>query len=307
MTCGNSICSHMPGACGAPESHRAPGVAPVALPAPATLWLAVNVHSAAFVSAVGTVGNSSATVHGERRAPIVLRTSATCAGVTKPALLPKLLRTNDATSAIQASSLAAIGTITAPPLSPKRQHRRVDEVLTSGWAAPEWPHVCSVSTPIGNPFNGGNNMQNDDAISVLNNLIETCKDGELGFKTAAEGLKSASIKATFLEYSRQRAEMARTLQAEVRRLGGDPEKAGSVSGTLHRGWLDIKSAITGKDDHGIVAEAERGEDVAKAAYENALKETLPGTAHAVVQQQAAQVRQAHDAVRDLRDREKVSR
>ena len=31
-------------------------------------------------------------------------------------------------------------------------------------------------------------MSNDKAISVLNNLIETCKDGEQGFKTAAEGL-----------------------------------------------------------------------------------------------------------------------
>jgi uncharacterized protein (TIGR02284 family) len=150
-------------------------------------------------------------------------------------------------------------------------------------------------------------MQNDNAISVLNNLIETCKDGELGFKTAAEGLKSADLKAKFLEYSRQRGEMVRELQNQVRQLGGDPEKSGSMSGSLHRGWLDIKSAITGKDDHAIVAEAERGEDVAKAAFENALKETLPGTAQAVVQQQAAKVRQAHDAVRDLRDREKVAR
>jgi uncharacterized protein (TIGR02284 family) len=150
-------------------------------------------------------------------------------------------------------------------------------------------------------------MQNDKAISVLNDLIETCKDGELGFKTAAEGLKGADIKAKFLEYSRQRSEMARELQNVVRQLGGDPEKSGSVSGSLHRGWLDIKSAITGKDDHAIVAEAERGEDVAKAAYENALKDLLPGTAQTVVQRQAAQVRLAHDAVRDIRDREKVSR
>jgi uncharacterized protein (TIGR02284 family) len=150
-------------------------------------------------------------------------------------------------------------------------------------------------------------MQNDKAISVLNNLIETCKDGQLGFKTAAEGLKSADIKSTFLEYSRQRAEMVRELQSEVRRLGGDPEKAGSVAGAMHRGWLDIKSVVTGKDDHAIVAEAERGEDVAKSAYENALKEALPGTAQNVVQQQAAKVRQAHDHVRDLRDREKITR
>jgi len=149
-------------------------------------------------------------------------------------------------------------------------------------------------------------MQNDKAISVLNNLIETCKDGELGFKTAADGLKNAEIKSKFLEYSRQRGEMVRELQAEVRRLGGDPEKSSSVSGSLHRGWMDIKSAITGRDDHAIVAEAERGEDVAKSAFEEALKTSLPTTAQTLVQQQSVRVRQAHDDVRNLRDRDKVT-
>ena len=147
---------------------------------------------------------------------------------------------------------------------------------------------------------------NDQAISVLNDLIETCKDGEQGFRTAAEGLKSPETKAKFLEYARQRGEMARQLQDEVRKLGGDPEKTGSVTASVHRGWIDIKSAILGKDDHGIIAEAERGEDVAKAAYESALKASLPGTAATIVQQQAGQVRQAHDAVRDLRDRQKTT-
>jgi len=146
-------------------------------------------------------------------------------------------------------------------------------------------------------------MQNDKAISTLNNLIETCKDGEIGFQTAADGLKDAGIKAKFTEYAQQRARFARELQDEVRRLGGDPETSGSMSGSLHRGWLNIKSIVTGKDDHAIVAEAERGEDVAKAAYESALKETLPPSARTIVQQQATQVRQAHDHVRDLRDRQ----
>ena len=150
-------------------------------------------------------------------------------------------------------------------------------------------------------------MQNDKAISTLNNLIETCKDGELGFRTAAEGLRSPETKAQFVEFARQRASMAADLQAEVRRLGGDPEHSGSMSGSVHRGWIDIKSAITGKDDHAILAEAERGEDVAKTAYENALKETLPSTAQTLVQRQAGMVRQAHDHVRALRDREHVSR
>lgn len=148
-------------------------------------------------------------------------------------------------------------------------------------------------------------MQNDKAVSVLNNLIETCKDGEQGFKTAAEGLTSSDLKSKFLDYSRERAQMSAELRAEVRRLGGDPEQSGSMTASMHRGWVDIKSVITGKDDHAIVAEAERGEDVAKAAYESALKETLPASAQMLVQQQAAKVRRAHDEVRDLRDRHKA--
>ncbi len=146
---------------------------------------------------------------------------------------------------------------------------------------------------------------NKETISLLNSLIETVKDGEQGFKTAAEGLTSPDVKAKFLQYSRERGQMAGELQAEVRRLGGDPEHSGSMSGAVHRGWLDIKSAITGKDDHAIAAEAERGEDVAKNAFESALKEVTPGTTQALVQRLAASVRKAHDDVRDIRDRQTV--
>jgi uncharacterized protein (TIGR02284 family) len=148
-------------------------------------------------------------------------------------------------------------------------------------------------------------MTNEKAISVLNNLIETCKDGEQGFRTAAEGLTSPEIKSRFQQYARERAQMSSDLQVEVRRLGGDPERSGSMAGAMHRGWLDIKSIVTGKDDHAILAEAERGEDVAKNAFEAALKESLPDSAKMLVQLQGAKVRQAHDDVRSLRDREKV--
>ena len=149
-------------------------------------------------------------------------------------------------------------------------------------------------------------MQNDKVVSVLNDLIETCKDGEVGFKTAADGLTNPTLKARFHEYSLERGDFARALQAEVRGLGGTPEKDGSTSASLHRGWMDIKSAITGKSDHAILAEAERGEDVAKGAYESALKEALPAGIAAIVQQQASRVRAVHDAVRNARDLEKVA-
>jgi uncharacterized protein (TIGR02284 family) len=142
-------------------------------------------------------------------------------------------------------------------------------------------------------------MESGKVISTLNGLIETLKDGEHGFKTAAEGVKESTIKSLFLQYSKQRTEMVRELEAEVRRLGGDPEKAGSIAGAAHRGWINIKSAVTGKDDASIVAEAERGEDSAKRMYEEALKEPLPAQTIALVREQSMKIHDAHDRVRAL--------
>jgi uncharacterized protein (TIGR02284 family) len=142
-------------------------------------------------------------------------------------------------------------------------------------------------------------MDSEKVISVLNDLIETCKDGELGFKTAAEGLTDSETKLLFQQFARQRGDMARELQSEVRRLGGDPEQKGSISGTAHRGWINIKSVVTGKDDAAIIAEAERGEDSAKHTFEAALKEQLPVQTLALLREQSSKVHSAHDRVRSL--------
>ena len=141
-------------------------------------------------------------------------------------------------------------------------------------------------------------MDNGNVISVLNHLIETCRDGEQGFRTAAENVKDTQVKSLFQKYAQQRAEMVRELQAEVRAHGGDPEKTGSVAASAHRGWMNIKAAIS-TGDAGIIAEAERGEDYAKEAYDKALKEGLPPTTLAIIRQQADTVREAHDRVREL--------
>ena len=142
-------------------------------------------------------------------------------------------------------------------------------------------------------------MDYDNAISTLNNLIETCKDGQNGFQTAAEGVKNSELKTLFGTYSHQRAQFAGELQNEVRRLGGDPEKTGSVAATLHRGWINIKSTVTGEDEGAVIAECERGEDSAVKNYKEALSEDLPGDLKAIVEKQYAQVQEAHDRIRSL--------
>ena len=145
-------------------------------------------------------------------------------------------------------------------------------------------------------------MDNDKAISCLNNLIETCRDGQNGFKEAAENVKNYELKSFFNQASLDRARFVGELQQEVRRLGGDPENTGSTGAAIHRVWIDIKGTFTGKNDESILSECERGEDSAVDAYKDALKDqNLPNDIRALVEKQFSSVKQSHDQVKQWRD------
>jgi uncharacterized protein (TIGR02284 family) len=142
-------------------------------------------------------------------------------------------------------------------------------------------------------------MTRDEVISTLNDLIETCKDGENGFMTCAGDVERVELKQLFQKAATHCAEAARELQTEVQRLGGKAKRSGSLVGSAHRRWVDIRSAITGKDEAQVLAECERGEDVAKESYQKALLEDLPSEIRAIVERQYRGVLQHHDAVRNL--------
>ncbi|MEQ1642051.1 MAG: PA2169 family four-helix-bundle protein [Pyrinomonadaceae bacterium] len=146
---------------------------------------------------------------------------------------------------------------------------------------------------------------NDEVISTLNGLIQTLKDGQLGFKTASEDIERSELKTTFYEFSQQRSEFTGVLQELVRSLGGDPENAGSISGAVHRGWMDLKSAVTGRTEEAILNECERGEDYAKEAYADAEQKNLPANIADVIAQQAQAIQAAHNRVKALRDAERA--
>ena len=144
--------------------------------------------------------------------------------------------------------------------------------------------------------------QQKEAISTINNLIETLKDGEKGFKQASDAVKDPQLKSLFQQYSQQRNRFATELQAEARSLGEtDPEKSSSAAGAMHRAWIDLKSALTSGDDKAILNECERGEDSAVHEYEEAMEDGLTGTVRQIVERQFTEIKSAHDRVRNLRD------
>ncbi|MFZ1008515.1 MAG: PA2169 family four-helix-bundle protein [Candidatus Sulfotelmatobacter sp.] len=144
-------------------------------------------------------------------------------------------------------------------------------------------------------------MDENKAISVIEDLMESCKDAQKGYQDAAEKTKRPDLKAFFNEQSLERSRFAGELQAELPRLG-EPDKkvSGSVSAALHRAWIDTKVSL-GAGDKAILESVEAGEDNAKEAYQKALSGSLPTNVAEIVRRQAASVQKAHDKVKMLRD------
>lgn len=149
-------------------------------------------------------------------------------------------------------------------------------------------------------------MDQHDALSVLEDLIETCKDGQKGYQDAASHAKRSDLKTYFDEQSLERARFAGELQEERIRLGEtDKKDSGSVAGALHRTWIDTKVNL-GAGDTAILESVEAGEDRAKEAYQKATTDDLPENIAQIVRRQAASVQKAHDQVKSLRDAAKAA-
>ena len=151
-------------------------------------------------------------------------------------------------------------------------------------------------------------MADTNTISVIESLLETVEDGKIGFAEAADKLDqdgNPTLAAEMRELSQERLRMANELRSLATAEGvsiGNGE--GTVAGAVHRGWMSFRDAISGDDAHAVLAAAEQGEDHAVAEFERALESEVPTAVRAVIERQYAEVRAAHDRVRDLRDSNK---
>src|SRR5438132_11097072 len=91
--------------------------------------------------------------------------------------------------------------------------------------------------------------QQKEMISTINGLIETLKNGEKGFKEAADAVNDPQLKSLFQEYSQQRHRFATELQTQAQSLGElKPERSSSTAGVMHRAWINSKAASTSVED-----------------------------------------------------------
>lgn len=148
---------------------------------------------------------------------------------------------------------------------------------------------------------------NDTTIDTLNDLIETAKDGEYGFRASADYMRDPQVKELFLDRAEACARSVQELQTLVVACGGKPEDSGTAAGALHRGWVAVKGTLAGYSDAAILDETERGEDKAMEAYRKALAVGLPPHVQAVVERQFDGVKLNHAQVRELRNRARAAK
>jgi len=139
-------------------------------------------------------------------------------------------------------------------------------------------------------------------IEMLNDLLENARDGELGFREAAEHTKTPHLARLFGRRAETCRQAVGELEAEIARLGGKPDAGGTVTGAAHRVWLHIRGLFGGASDDTMLTECERGEDAALARYRKALKQNLPAGLHAMVLRQFEGAQRNHDMIKLLRDR-----
>ena len=145
-------------------------------------------------------------------------------------------------------------------------------------------------------------MNNNEVISILNKLVETCRKGQTTFRNAAESIQNSEFRRLFNIFSQQRAQFVTELQAEVHRLGGDASKGSDV--TLPSNTIPFRTSTASKtaglrDEATIIAECQREEEAAVNDYQEALKADLPLDVQYVVKRQYMDIKDAYDRIRIL--------
>ena len=145
-------------------------------------------------------------------------------------------------------------------------------------------------------------MNNNEVISILNGLVETCKRGQEVFRSAADSIRNSEFRRLFNIFSQQRAQFISELQGEIHRLGGDAGKTGSPTESWPDNTIPFPRSAnkTNLRDEAVgIAECQREEEIAVNDYQEALKADLPLDVQYVVKRQYMDIKDAYDRIRIL--------
>ncbi len=145
-------------------------------------------------------------------------------------------------------------------------------------------------------------MDRERTVDVLNELVVINNDRIEGYETAAENTEERDLKILFSEFEQTSQKCHRELVSEIEKLGGKAEEGTKVSGKFFRAWMDLKSALAGKDRKSVLNSCEQGEERAIETYKNVFEdksEHLTSEQQSMVRDQYSSIKSDQGKIRSL--------
>jgi uncharacterized protein (TIGR02284 family) len=147
-------------------------------------------------------------------------------------------------------------------------------------------------------------IKNEEIVEDLNDLVKINNDRIMGYEKAIEDNKDAQLDDLFRHYVIQSQKFRSQLAEHIVRIDGmavTDATSTDVSSKIHRAWIDIKSAITGKDRDTVLSSVEFGENAAVEAYQDAVeKDHIPAYIKEDLTSQLAELKTAYEKVKALK-------
>ncbi|MFD0798378.1 PA2169 family four-helix-bundle protein [Maribacter chungangensis] len=136
----------------------------------------------------------------------------------------------------------------------------------------------------------------------LNDILEKTYDAEKGYEKAAENTDNVNLKNFFTRKKQQRYDFGHELKTEIKQFGEEVDKGGSVTGAMHRAWMDTKAFFSGDNAEAMLEESIRGEKAAVEEYQDVLKDTaLPASTATLLSQQMNKINTDLNQIKRLED------
>jgi len=139
-----------------------------------------------------------------------------------------------------------------------------------------------------------------ELVFTLNHLIGVGKDGELSCMAGAREVDDAEMRSILSRTAETCRNSVTELQALVGSLGAVPRDRGTMTGTLHRGWMEVMHIIAPHNDDAVLQLCEREEEAARREYRSALTKDMPEEIRSVVLRQYEGMQKHHERIHALR-------
>ncbi len=148
--------------------------------------------------------------------------------------------------------------------------------------------------------------EHEEIVNVLQELLQKNFDAEAGYKQVMIKAENGALKNWLQQKAQQRHLFATQLDCMIREMNATPAEDGTILGSAHRAWIDIKTTLSTNTDQALLEECIRGEKASVEEYQKQLDnlDKYPGVKELIYGQYTT-IKTALSTVKTLEDLEAI--